>query len=134
MRSQVTIAGLQLPAIDNRWQMMEFCFDYASDHRNELDGVDLLVFPDFANPAPSADLVEWHPIPGKFTEAFSRWARQNDKHVAFTLTERGEDGYFRRRGVDLKHLIYESAVLINPAGDIVGSRRRAVSPQCKSFG
>lgn len=134
MKSEAVIAGLQLPAIDDRWEMMEFCFDYANDHRAELEEVDLLVFPDFANPAPSAEMMQWHTIPGKFTEAFSRWARQNKIHVAFTLAERGEDGFFRRRGVNLDHLIYESAVLIDPRGEILGSRRRAFSPHGMCFG
>lgn len=57
------------------------------------------------------------PIPGPSTEYFGRLAKQHDLYIVAGLYERAG------------HLIYNTAVLIGPAGDVVGAYRKVTLPR-----
>ena len=56
------------------------------------------------------------PIPGPTTEYFGAIAKQNDIHIALSLYER--EG----------HLVYNTAVLISPQGNLLGKYRKVCLP------
>jgi predicted amidohydrolase len=86
----------------------------------ENHGASLVVFPEDAttgfNPALKAgeiwDMVD--SIPGRMTEPIQEAARENRAHVVWTTYERGE-----KRGV-----VYNSAVMVDPSGEILGIYRK----------
>ncbi len=84
-------------------------------------GADLAVLPELATTGYAAgeafkDLAE--PIPGPTTEAFGAIAAEHDMYVIAGLAERG----------DAAGVCYNSAVLLDPHGDVVGTYRKAHLP------
>jgi predicted amidohydrolase len=87
----------------------------ADEHEAEL-----VVFPEtvttgFITNLPAQELYELvEPIPGKWTDEIGQVAREKKIHVCFPTYERGEK----------PNVIYNSAVLIDDEGNIVGTYRK----------
>jgi N-carbamoylputrescine amidase len=88
----------------------------------ESAGADFALFPEAAptglinNDDPAHDLPLGQPIPGPATDRLGAAARERGIHVAFGLLERDGDA------------LYDSAVLLNPDGEIA-LRYRRIQPQ-----
>ncbi|MEW5784587.1 MAG: carbon-nitrogen hydrolase family protein [Bacillota bacterium] len=86
----------------------------------EEHGAELVVFPEtistgFMHNLPYNELYRLvEPVPGRFTEAIGKVAREKKIHVCYPTYERGEkDG-----------IIYNSATLIDDSGAIIGNYRK----------
>jgi predicted amidohydrolase len=56
------------------------------------------------------------PVPGPTTKFFGRLAKQHGLHIVFSLNERD------------RHLIYNTAVLLGPQGQLIGKYRKVTLP------
>lgn len=81
-------------------------------------GVDLLVMgetiPQVGSKKPIQEIAET--IPGPSTDYFGILAKQHSMHLVFSLNEREA------------HLVFNTAVLINPRGEVIGKYRKVCLP------
>jgi predicted amidohydrolase len=61
-----------------------------------------------------ADIAE--PVPGPSTDYFAQLAKKNDLHIVLSLYERD------------RHLVYNTAVLVGPDGNLIGKYRKVCLP------
>jgi predicted amidohydrolase len=118
--SLVQLASKHLDREANAARMAEFVLEEGRDH-----GADLVVFPELA----STGYVEAHPdaafgkalqeqsepIPGPTTAALGEAARASGTHVVAGISE------LHPR---IPHVLLNAAVLIDPAGEVVGVQRK----------
>lgn len=83
------------------------------------DEVDLIVLPEsltyYASGGTYADAAE--PIPGPSTEYFGSLAKEHDIYIVAGLLERDQ------------HLLYNTAALVGPSGELVGKYRKVTLPR-----
>jgi predicted amidohydrolase len=112
---KLTLSAIQFTAVDGEkeetFRKVSDLLDIAGDR-----GSDLVVLPEvwtglgYSGPDVYKETAE--PVPGPATELLSEKARRYGMYVVGSLYEKGNRGY------------YNSAPLIDPAGEIVGSYRK----------
>lgn len=118
--SLVQFASSHLDRETNARRMAEFVLDEGRNH-----GADLVVFPELASTGyieahPDAEFArelyrQSEPIPGPTTEALAEAARAAGAHVIAGISE------LHPR---IPHVLMNAAVLIDPAGELVGVQRK----------
>ncbi len=123
MKDEVLVALAQIPVDSLDWDRNLTRVLQTMRAAGE-QGADLVVFPELVNlgqvPEPSGDfparyVAAAEPIPGRFTREIGAVAAASSLHVAFGMAERHPD---------VPYTVFDSAVLVEPSGAVVGVQRK----------